>query len=198
MKTQGWTLVALMAAAMLAGCDAPEEQLVELRSASADAGPWWETGEPDGDVEVREGDDGDDVPDSILWDLSGGVVSRQIQPGVFTPRLSIEGNQIWAVGAETTRDDGLPTCTMEQVNGAWGTAHRLVGVQGDVIFTLWQDQVYAGGVPVLRFDAASILSGDDDDAALVTASASLDDASPVLQLVLAALVSGECGSAGMP
>lgn len=160
----------------------------------------------DGDIVIRsDGDDDVDIPDTVIWDLAGGNVTRQTEPGVFSSRLSVEGNQV-------RRSDPLlgptPSCTVIDARHPSGEVYKLVDTSGEVVLTLRDRLVLVGDVddpqgtsPSLAFslDGANIFAGPVEDGHRVAyASEAIDQAHPLRRLLVGALVAGECGSAGLP
>ncbi|MCH9684540.1 MAG: hypothetical protein K0V04_24100 [Deltaproteobacteria bacterium] len=210
MGIQGLTTVAALAAVLTAGCTATESHDdLDLRM--------WGAGDDyagNGDIEVRAGDDDDDdIPDTIIWDILGGSVSRQTTPGVFEQRLIIADDDFLSA---TGPAGAPPMCTVVATDHPSGNEFQLVDKYGEVVFTVWKRFVFAGDVSLplhphvknnpslhgaiaVSFKKKRIYSGGFwEGDVLATANERIARSTPERRLLLAALVSGECGSDGLP
>lgn len=208
------TLATVLCASTIVGCvgEGDDDPDLELRAAE---GPLWQPNPSyagDGPISVRGGDD-IDVPDTIIWDLDGGNVSVQLEPGLFATRMAIRENELWHTDALL---QDVPVCTVVAGDHSSGMEFELVDADGEVVFTLWQRHVFAGAIDLpaqggddfdqlvedelaFSFKKDGIHAGHWSDGVLLArASEDIDMASPVRRLLLAALVAGECGSDGMP
>ena len=191
---------------VLGGCVAPADDAGELELRSGQVS---DTGYPgDEDVEVRQGDRDD--PDAILWDLDGGNVSRSTGTGGEQDLLVVESDALWLADSAGTTNGEEPVCTVEEGSHPSGDVYELVDADGSVVFTMWGRFVFAGepqlpDVPLVASDEAwdhlvmsfvgkRVHAGAWWDApVLAEASAPIAHANPVRRLVVAALLSNECG-----
>ncbi len=211
MENQGLKLASVLCALIATACTTtePNDDL---------AFRMWGAGDNyagNGDIEVHAGSDSD-TDDTILWDIDGGsdnCVSRQVEPGVFEPRLNL-------IDMEIRQSSNVPnqaaTCTMVEGEHPSGNEWLLLDAQGQVLFTLWKRYVFAGEVdlpnkPKVKQDpdlqASIALSFKKDKIyagafwngyVLATASERIARSTPERRLLLSALVAGECGSDGLP
>ncbi|MEM9454469.1 MAG: hypothetical protein AAGF11_09835 [Myxococcota bacterium] len=195
----------LWAPMMFTGCTASEADDLEFRGASGQdlSYPGNE------DIEIRAGsssdDDDVDIPDTILWDLAGGNVTRQAEPGVYAERLVIEGNQILGSNGYVGQ---TVLCTALDTGHASGEVYALTDAGDHTVLTLWKDLVFVGQIDdphidspqlAFSFEGQEIYAGRPSDGeAVAHASEKIDRAEPMRRLLLGALVTGECGSDGLP
>ena len=195
----------LWAPMMFMGCAASEADDLEFRGAGGQGLSY----PGDGDIVVRAGsssdDDDVDIPDPILWDLAGGNVNRQTEPGAFSKRISLDGHQIY----ESNESVGQTlVCTALQTSHPSGAVYALTDAGGKTVLTVWKHLVFVGEVddpdidsPQLAFSfkGREIYAGRSSDGeAVAHASEEIDQAEPMRRLLLGALVAGECGSDGLP
>jgi len=214
MMNRGLILGALACLPMLVGCVTSEDSFddAEFRAGEVDQDAWWAPDPEypgDQNIEIREGGD-DDLPDTILWDLDGGHVNREIDSdsGDFETRLLVEGTEIRTQNLSATT---AATCEVVQADDESGEVFQLVDGQG-VVFTMRGRYVFAGDIDlpselqikhnpalqeslVVSFKGRRIHAGAWwKDAAVAKADEKIAEANPVRRLLLAALVSGECGA----
>lgn len=205
MTNQGMILGAVLGASLVVGCaGSGHVEIDDLEHRSSEGLRTADLAYPgDGDIEVRGGDDDTDVPDIIIWDIAGGNVARQVEPGIYEEYLLVEDEQLQRIeGGLVT---GSPTCTVIGEDGPMGTVFRLVDANGEVALTLWERQVFVGEVDVpaadqvaFSFEGERIHVGPVADGEVVArASELIEGASPTRLLLLGALVAGECGSDGL-
>lgn len=210
MTTRG-VIVGALLSAMTWGCDAEQDDLgpSEFRTAATAEGAWWEPDlayPGDGAIEVRGGDDDDDydgTPDTILWDIDDAGIMQRTDDGTLADRLVVSGTSIASTDASGQTES--VRCTVVAGDHSSGADYRLVDTDGEVIFSMWNRFVFSGdgkpgeqADPVVSFQGHGIHLGPwwgSDPVAV--ANESIDRASPVRRLLLAALVTGECGGRGL-
>lgn len=214
MSNRAMIVAAFVCASVLGGCvgDEPGEDDLQWRAAPAD-GPWWvlDPSRPgDGHVGLQEG--GRDDPDGILWDLDGGSVSRSTATSGLEPVLTVDANEL-RLGSDVASGLTGPRCTVELGDHPSGEVFHLVDAQGDVVFTAWERFVFAGeptlsGTPhqsaedasgslVMSFVGPRVHAGAWwSGPVLAEADRPIATAGPVRRLLMAALLSNECGVGG--
>lgn len=163
--------------------------------------------ELDVDISLTQPDEDDDPGNNtIIWDLvEAGVFDGPAANGNLL--MTIEGNDIY-------NSEGVHTCT---VNQAYldSNVREVISVNGgETLFTVAGTNVYDGWVDVnnltygqlyrkhkdqllLTFDQEKVYYGEYDLLALV-GTADIETASDGRKLLIAALMEGHCGSAGLP
>lgn len=212
---RGLILGALACLPMLVGCVGSEDSFedAEFRAGAVDNDAWWAPNPEypgDGEIEVREGA-GDDLPDTILWDFDGGSVSRT-RDGNAEVLWIVEGNELWTADASASATANSPVCTVVQDDHPSGDAYQLVDDNGEVIFTMWRRYVFAGDIDLpaapqvkhnealqehlaLSFKKKKIFAGAWwCGTKIAKADEKIAKANPMRRLLLAAMVSGECGA----
>ncbi len=215
MMNRGLILGALACVPMLVGCVAPDDSFddAEFRAGATDDDAWWAPDPEypgDGEIEVREGGD-HDFPDTILWDIDGGHVSRSVD-GTSEVLWVVEGNELWTADASSSAFESSPRCTVVQGDHPSGDVYQLVDGGGDVVFTMWRRYVFSGEVELpaapkvkqdealqehlaMSFKKKRIHAGGWwEGERLAKADEKIAKANPVRRLLLAAMVSGECGA----
>jgi hypothetical protein len=176
--------------------------------------------EPDGDPEAsfRNHVDGvqdmliyngpsTDDDDCLIWDIQGSGAHDG-------PALPDDSNLlVEVIGDDFVLPDDTVVCHRE--GNELESTQRVVGGQNQVLFTVWKRYVFEGDVPaeeqggsVVKNFADQLLytfKGDQafagsakDDVVLVTATDTLQHTSQVHKLLVAALISAECGGNGLP
>lgn len=195
----------LWAPMMFMGCAAPEADDLEFRGAGGQGLSY----PGDGDIVIRAGsssdDDDVDIPDTILWDLAGGNVTRQTEPGVFSERVVLKSDQILR-----TNESGGQTviCTAVETDDPSGEVYAVIDAGGKTVLTVWKHLVFVGEVDDPDIDSSQLafsLQGREIYAgrssageAVAHASEEIDRAKPMRRVLIGALVAGECGSDGLP
>ncbi|MEM9460414.1 MAG: hypothetical protein AAGF11_39950 [Myxococcota bacterium] len=218
MTNQGTILGAVLFASLVVGCAADSaKEFEEFEFRQSDGLGEMDLDYPgDGDIEIRSGDDDDvDLPDIIIWDIDGGNVTRQVEPGVFEYRLSVTDDDVYEASPNFAGLAG-PSCTAIEGTHPSGEEFKLIDADGTVALTLWKNFVFIGDVDIpveldnyseatieaqaaFSFLNRRIYAGDwHDDQVLAIASKNIAESSPMRRLTLGALVAAECGSDGMP
>lgn len=209
MMTKNEFVIVVFLVPVLPACTEPKsEDTFEFRSVSEPP----EDYAGNGDIEIHQGTD-DEIPDEIIWDVMGGTVLRQVEPGVFEERINVEGEVMQDVEEPAWT---APVCVVDEVEHPSGEVFELVSSTDGVLFTLWGRFVFAGqhALPdepnveedptlaaqvAFSFEGSHIYGGPWwDGTVLTTASEEIQDASPERRLLLAALVAGDCGSQSIP
>lgn len=160
----------------------------------------------DADIQLILADGGDD-DGTIPWE----IVQAEIYTGPAVNgklNLYIENNAIYTA-------EGVQTC---QVNSPYlnSTVREVIAANGtDVLFTVWGNYVFDGAVDVkltnfgqmkklfgdqllFEFQTNDIFLGEASGGyRLLTATADVQSASDGRKLIIAALITGECGSSGL-
>lgn len=219
MTNQGTILGAMLLVSLVVGCAADSaETLEEFEFRQCDGLGELDLDYPgNGDIEIRSGDDDDDLPDIIIWDLDGGNVTRQVETGVFEYRLSVFGGEVYQASPNFGGFGG-PACTAVEGDHPSGKEFKLVDNNGAVVLTLWKNFVFIGDVDIPVANGHDVDNGEaiEDHAAfsfrkrriyaghwrdgevVATASEKISKANAMRRLTLGALVAAECGSDGMP
>lgn len=218
MVNQGKILGAVLGASLVVGCaDSGVDEIDDFEFRSS---PGPEDGSlgyaGNGDIVLRTGSGDNEPPDIIIWDIAGGGVTRQVEPGVFEPRLDVDGAELNQTSIDATGLAG-PACTAAVGDHTSGKEFKLVDAGGAVVLTLWERYVFVGDVDIpadavenglgmalesqiaFSFKKRRIYAGHwTDDDVVAIASEKIAKASPMRRLTLGALVTGECGSNGLP
>lgn len=219
MTNQGLIPGAMLYVSLFVGCSGS----AMLDDAEFRASPGLEETDPsyagNGDITIRSSssdDDDDDLPDIIIWDIDGGSVTRQTEPGVFEERILVEGTELIQVSEDPAAASTPPGCSGITGDHPSGQEFKLVDATGAVVLTLWKRYVFLGDVDVpaasgggghealvdlvaFSFKQERIYAGHWSNGEVVAiASEQVAIASPMRRLTLSALVTGECGSNGLP
>jgi hypothetical protein len=149
------------------------------------------------------GDDG-----SVVWE----VVEAQVYEGPAIDNnllLYIENNAIY-------NKEGVQTC---QINSPYlnSSMREVIAANGsEILFTIWGNYVFQGEIDVTKATFANLkdlfptqllfqytsdeiyLGEAKDDFRLMTTNTNIVEQSEGRKLLMAALIAGECGSAGLP
>ncbi|HLT38111.1 MAG TPA: hypothetical protein VK034_17615 [Enhygromyxa sp.] len=152
--------------------------------------------------------DGGEEDGTILWEIGDvEIYEGSAQDGNLS--LYIENNTIYTA-------EGVQTCI---INAPYlNSAVREVRTANstDVLFTVWDDYVFEGEVDVkitnfghmkklfgaqllFQFSTNEVYLGEKRDGyRLIKATADVENQSDGRRLLIAALITGECGASGMP
>lgn len=188
------TLLPLLA--LTPACDTEESDMGDAFRAVTDI-----------DIQLEQADGGED-DGTILWE----ILNAEVFDGPATDgnlSLFIQNNTIYTA-------DGVPTCS---VNSPFlkSRLREVIAANGtDVLFTVWNEYVFEGKVDVKianfgqmkKLFGSQLLfqfSGDSvylNEARygyrLVQATGNVQNSSDGRKLLIAALITGECGATGMP
>lgn len=154
----------------------------------------------DVNMQLTESGEGGDNG-TVIWDIQ--------EAGVYAGEAS-EGNQIMELVGNEIYANGELTCTVEN---AYLNGRVVMGAGDEVLFTVYENEVYLGEIDakrlgpktkrrfadqlLLTFDGSDVHWGHYDGEFL-SANADLESASDGRKLLIAALVEGHCGSKGLP
>ena len=158
----------------------------------------------DVDVSLTMADGGSD-DGTILWEIGEGAVYEGLRINGDL-LFYVEDNVIYNHEAEATCTINAPylNTTIREVYAANGN---------DVLFTIWENYVFEGEIDLnkpqkwsqLKNEALFEYNRDEIFLGranwgnrLVTANTNLEDQSRGRKLLIAALLTGDCGSAGLP
>lgn len=158
-------------------------------------------------IQLEQADGGED-DGTILWELvDGEIYEGPASNGVLN--LYIENNTIYTTA-------GVPTCS---INAPFlnSKVREVIATNGtEVLFTVWNEYVFEGQVDVKHetfgmmkklFGTQLLFQFQGNDVyleearygnRLLTASANIQNSSDGRKLLIAALITGECGATGMP
>jgi hypothetical protein len=161
----------------------------------------------DVNIQLEQADGGED-DGTILWEiLNAEVYDGPASNGKLS--LYIENNAIYTA-------EGVQTCT---VNSPYlnSNLREVVAANGtDVLFTVWNEYVFEGQVDVkhttfgmmkklfgdqllFEFQTTDVYLGEARSGfRLLSATADVESSSDGRKLLIAALITGECGASGMP
>jgi len=161
----------------------------------------------DVNVQLMQADGGEE-DGTILWEIGDvEIYEGSAQDGNLS--LYIENNTIYTA-------EGVQTCI---INAPYlNSAVREVRTANstDVLFTVWDDYVFEGEVDVkitnfghmkklfgaqllFQFSTNEVYLGEKRDGyRLIKATADVENQSDGRRLLIAALITGECGASGMP
>jgi hypothetical protein len=199
--------MAILGAALSTGCaageDAPTDEMVETyRSGGVPSPPSYPG---NGDLSIYAGSDTSSA-DCLIYDFLG--------PNVHDGAAGSDNILVTIVGNAIQAPDGTVLCTREG-NALIDTVH-VGGPEGPVLFTSFGRWVFDGtldfeGDSLLQiaqeldeqllytFQGAHILDGAFIwDGILATSTKPLTHANTQRKLVIAAMISGECGGLGIP
>lgn len=158
-------------------------------------------------IQLTQADGGDD-DGTILWEI---VIAEVYNGPASNGDLSlfIENNTIYTAA-------GVPTCTVDSpfLNS---TVREVIAENGtDVLFTVWNQYVFEGEVDVrhenfgqmqklfgdqllFQFQADEVFLGEAwEGYRLLEANGDVEHSSDGRKLLIAALITGECGATAMP
>lgn len=192
------TLPALALLAFAPACDSEETDMGDAFRNSSGL---------DINIQLTQADGGEE-DGTILWEL----IEAEIYDGPAVNgnlSLYIENNIIYT-------KEGVETCS---VNAPYlnSSLREVVAANGtDILFTVWENYVFEGKVDVtitnyghmkklfgdqllFQFQTNEVYLGEARDGfRLLSANGDVENSSDGRKLVIAALITGECGATGMP
>jgi hypothetical protein len=150
--------------------------------------------------------DGGEEDGTILWEI--------VEADVFDGPAILGDLRVYLEGGGLFSADGLQTCQLGPTQVY--ASSSFPGAGPELRLTLWNDLVFAGSIDTSISHRRTMLAAhgeqllleivDDevylgqrsDGVLLVQASAELELASATRKLLVAALITGECGSGGIP
>jgi hypothetical protein len=162
----------------------------------------------DVNVQMTSATQGGSDDGTVIWE----IVEADVYQG-----LQLDGNLLLYIQNNKIYDsNGVETCNVSSPYLNSSLREVIAANGNDVLLTVWGNYVFAGEVDVSKltlgklkplflsqlmfeYQQSDIFAGEAKDGALLmTTNANLEVQSDGRKLLMAALIAGECGSAGLP